>query len=460
MTPPATPHRSRRRSIRRLAALAVAAVGAAFALSGCVALKSIDFQQDGEIGPINVVLKGCASTNTAPACKLGNTNLESNGTGTGQVLVGLQVLSSVNAPDAFKTNFPDSQPFTFSPSYTAELTRLRPPPAGSKWVGYISDARTYTPGKDVTAKIPMIRALQPDGSPPTGTGFGTTWVIGSRGVIDPDAPASRPVSCGTSTTTVTDLTICEDGTGGGAAGPFNEFAFLTPAAVNVQPGATATIPVTGKLSGPAAAGITFALAATTTVPGGVALTNVPTLAPPGDSSTTVVMTVSVPAGTRPGTYEATLTGTLGTGESRSAKATIVVGGGGTTAGGPALSGLSLSRSAVSTRRGRPPALVSATLSQPASVTMLLERRVLGRKKNGVCVAPTRALVRARAATCFRFIRVSSSRKANQGAGTVTFSVSGRAGGRARLLGTYRVTLTATAGGVTGTPVRAPLRVVF
>ena len=183
----------------------------------------------------------------------------------------------------------------------------------------------------------------------------------------------------------------------------------------------------------------------------------PTLAPPGDSSTTVVMTVAVPAGTTRGTYQATLTGTLAGGEKRSTTATIVVGDGGT-GRRPSLSGLKLSRAAVSNRRGKPASLVTASLSQPGSLTMLLERRLSGRKKNGICVAPTRALRRAGAPACFRFVRVSSVSKANQGAGPVTFSVSGRAGGRARLAGTYRITLTGSAGGVAGTPVRATLRV--
>src|SRR6185295_8045751 len=105
-------------------------------------------------------------------------------TGTGQVLIGLSVSASATAATSFTTSFPDSQPFTFSPSYTAELTRLRPPGEGSKWVGYISDARTYTPGKEVTARIPVTRGLLADGSPPSG-GFGASWVIGSRGVVVP-----------------------------------------------------------------------------------------------------------------------------------------------------------------------------------------------------------------------------------------------------------------------------------
>ena len=42
-------------------------------------------------------------------------------------------------------------------------------------------------------------------------------------------------------------------------GLFHDFAFLTPAPVTVPPGQTAIVPVAGKLTGPAAAGINFAL---------------------------------------------------------------------------------------------------------------------------------------------------------------------------------------------------------
>jgi len=252
------------------------------------------------------------------------------------VLLGLSVDARYVPPASFTTDFPDSQPFTASPSYTAELTRLSPPVAGRKWAGYISDARTYTPGKEVKARVPIIRPLLPDGSPNASV-FAYGWVIGSRGVL-PDAPATRAVACGDDLTVASldTATICADQRSGFTDGGFNDFVFLTPPPVTVQHGQTAIVPVAGKLAGPARPGISFALSASTTVPGATALTNVPTLAPPGDSTTSVTVSVPVPAATAPGTYAVTLTGTLASGETRAATGSLIVPGAG--AGGGAAAG--------------------------------------------------------------------------------------------------------------------------
>ena len=214
VSPAPTTPRSRRNRLRLAAAAAAGVAVVALTLSGCVSVKSFNAQQQGAIGAIDLVVTGCGSKAATPGCELGSTNLESNATSIGQVLLGVQMDSRFVPPASFTTDiFSDQQPFTASPSYTAELTRLDPPGAGRKWAGYISDARTYTPGKLITAHVPIIRPLLPDGSPnPSGFGFG--WKIGSRGVL-PEAPATRPVACGADLATVNDLTICADGTGRG-----------------------------------------------------------------------------------------------------------------------------------------------------------------------------------------------------------------------------------------------------
>lgn len=456
--------RSRRNRLRLVAPTALGITVAALTLSGCVSLKNVSAQQEGSpIGSINIVLTGCGSKANTPGCGLGNTNLESNDSGTWQVLLGLQVDARFVPPATFKTDpSSGSQPVTASPSYTAELTRLAPPDPGLKWAGYISDARTYTPGKLVTARVPIARPLLPDGSP-NPTFFGFSWVIGSRAVIAPDFPASRPVTCGDSLTTAPyeDFTVCEDGVGGFGESGFNDFAFLTPAPVTVQPGQTAIVPVVGKLTGPAA-DINFVLTASTTVPGATALTNVPTLAPPGESTTSVTVSVPVPPATAPGTYAVTLTGTLATGETRAATGTLIVpgaGSGGGTTGQPVLSKLTISRTSISSARGAAPAVISVTLDTPGRLRVLLERRLSGRRKNGVCVAPTSTLRRAGAPRCNRFIAVSSFTRAGLGAGVAKVSISGRSGGRRRVSGTYRVTLThLSATGVASLPLRTTLTI--
>ncbi|HMN99073.1 MAG TPA: hypothetical protein PKD59_06640 [Miltoncostaeaceae bacterium] len=353
---PTTP-RTRRRRHHHLAVAALL-IGAAVALSGCAQIRAYDLRQLGSIGDIDIVLDGCGSQAGNPDCGLGSSGLESNATGTGQVLLGFKIDARFALPAAFATDGLSSlgghQPFTASPSYTAELTRLDPPGPGLKWAGYISDARTYTPGKLVGARVPITRPLLPDGSPNGRTVF-VSWRIGSRGVLA-DAPATRPVTCGDSLTQVfqADLTICSDESGSIGVFDFNDFGFLTPAAVTVQPGQTAVIPVSAKLTGPTRPGINFALRTTTTVPGTTAVTNVPTLAPQGDSTTSVTVSVPVPPGTAPGTYAVTLTGTLPSGEARATTGTVIVAGpGGAPGGGTAAAPLCAGRLATVTGTAGP-----------------------------------------------------------------------------------------------------------
>jgi Ca2+-binding RTX toxin-like protein len=349
---PTTPHRGRNRP--RLVALWLLGIAAtAFALSGCVALNTISLNQHGLLGSFDIVVTGCGSEAATPGCGLGNSNQASNATGTGQVLLGLEVDARFVLVPTFEASliFGGSQPFAASPSYTAELTRLAPPGPGRKWAGYISDARTYTPGLKVEVRVPLIRPPLPDGSP-NPSRVEIRWRIGSRGVLNPDAPATRVVDCGSSLTAVNldDLTICADGQDT-FLGFLNDFAFLSPAPVTVQPGQTAIVPVVGTLAGPADPLINFALSAKTTVPGATALANAPALAPPGGSTTTVTVSVAVPPGTAPGTYAVTLTGTLATGETRAATGSVIVAGpGGGPGGGTA---------AVATCAGRPATVIGA-----------------------------------------------------------------------------------------------------
>lgn len=321
---PTSPHRRRNR-LRRVAPAVLGIAVAALALSGCVQIRAYDVEQFSPIGDIDFVFDGCGSKVGNPDCGLGASGLESNATATGQVLLGIMVPARSVPPAAFATDFAAGhQPFVASPSYTAELTRLDPPIPDWKWAGYISDARTYTPGVLVGARVPIARPLLPDGSPNPSL-FGVRWRIGSRGVIT-DFPATRPVSCGDSLTDAPyeDLTICSDETSFVSSNGFNDFGLLTPAPTTAQPGQTAVIPVTGKLTGPATPAITFTFKATTTIPGATASPDIATLAPASDSTTSVRVSVPVPPATPPGTYAVTLTGTLPNGESRAATGSVIV----------------------------------------------------------------------------------------------------------------------------------------
>ena len=116
---------------------------------------------------------------------------------------------------------------------------------------------------------------------------------------------------------------------------------------------------------------------------------------------------------------------------------------------PALSALSLTHrtfAAVgvhSTRRGaRVPrgTTLRFTLSEPAAVRIVFERKTTGRKVGGRCLAATPA--RRRRSTCTRYVSAGSiSASGVAGANAVKFS--GRIRGRALKAGSYRASITAT-----------------
>jgi len=88
-----------------------------------------------------------------------------------------------------------------------------------------------------------------------------------------------------------------------------------------------------------------------------------------------------------------------------------------------------------------------TLSEAATGNIVIAQRVSGRRRNGRCVAPTRALRRARKCTRLRK-RGTLTRVSHSGVNRVAFS--GRIGSRKRRIGSrklgagsYRATLTAT-----------------
>jgi hypothetical protein len=91
--------------------------------------------------------------------------------------------------------------------------------------------------------------------------------------------------------------------------------------VSVAPGATATVPFTLRYVGDA--GPTFALAATSAVPGAGVTPTPASLTPAAAGFQDASVAVAVPAGTAPGAYAVTLTATVG-GQTRIAQGTLNV----------------------------------------------------------------------------------------------------------------------------------------
>jgi hypothetical protein len=119
----------------------------------------------------------------------------------------------------------------------------------------------------------------------------------------------------------------------------------------------------------------------------------------------------------------------------------------------------------SARRGPRPALTTRTvtirfrLDEAARVRLRVQRSAPGRRRGVRCVAPTRALVAARARACVRLITVGGvTRRESAGAGRITITRL-RVGRRTLVPGTHRLTLTATdAAGNRSAPVARILRV--
>lgn len=106
------------------------------------------------------------------------------------------------------------------------------------------------------------------------------------------------------------------------------------------------------------------------------------------------------------------------------------------------------------RRGPVPRLlIGFSVDRAALVRVAVTRQAQGRRARGRCVAPTRALIRAKARRCARQVPVGvlSRRVAQAGPGFIT--VSGlRVGGRRLVPGRYRLRATAIAEGA-----RSPVR---
>jgi hypothetical protein len=309
----------------RLVAVAVAAVvGVAALASGCAIVSG--FGPTGQvdvIGDVEGTVNVCASGSTN--CANGNSDLTAID-GSGQLLVGIRAEDDVDLPASLPRV--GSPPLTFaaSPTYTAELQRLAPAGAGTRWAGYISPVLAYSTGsgpQSISFKIVEALRRGADGSPVKGP-INTFLVVGAR-LVTPTAPEGRPVTCGSSLTTVNqqDTTICQDGSGGFGGGT-RDLGVLAAAAQTAVPGELATFTFPVRYAGQASPQADFALTAGSTLPGSLFAVTPDTYQPPNDGSLQARVAVGVPATARPGSYDVRLTARLGNGQTRSATGSLTV----------------------------------------------------------------------------------------------------------------------------------------
>lgn len=375
-------------------AIAVVAIGGAvLASSGCVSLDNVFADQDDVVGDVTVFGTACQSGSAGcSGIDIANGDLAGT-TGEGQLMVGYRIPANVTPPTVVEG---DTAGVTFSasPTYAAELERLKPAGPGRRWAGYISTTMDVgAADKNIALRGRFGLQQGADGAPFAGP-LAYRMVIGER-PVGPDAPANRPVVCGPDLVQAgPDLTICVDSPlvatidGPDLTEATRDLGILTGATGSGQAGTTVTVPFTARYAGSSTAGANFALSAATTVPGGTAVVTPGSLLPATDSSNPVSVAVAVPAGTAPGNYDVTLTATLGT-QSRVRTGTLTVvappaapagptTGGGLTPGGTAppalrLTGALPARLAFLTARGKGVKVVVRSNRSGRAVMRLVQR---------------------------------------------------------------------------------------
>jgi hypothetical protein len=326
--------------------IAAGAVVTATALaSGCVVFQSgPTSSQLQTIGDFQQTFTVCASNGTAPGgCNAGGLSGTPVLTGTGQVLLGVRLQNAVTPPASFTSTGPEALAFTQSPTYAAELQRLAPAPAGTRWVGYISAVTNYNQAggqQSFPVLISYKLGAGTDGSPFQGP-VATEVRLGARQVTA-TFPSTRPVVCGPGTPALFDedpdpasgvAVVCVDAAPTTSTATRDLGVLGGSATGSGAPGSLVSLPFTLRYSGTATASANFALAATSTLPNANLAVTPGALAPAANSDTQALVAVGVPAGARAGTYDVTLTARLANGQTRTRTGKLTVTGGGGAGGG-------------------------------------------------------------------------------------------------------------------------------
>jgi hypothetical protein len=366
-----------RRNRFLLAALAAAAL--AVVMSGCVILKSQTSTQLNVIGNVQLTTVICASdkdSNDAgygsgdstcqgnTADRLGNSNQDSSNNFNIQVLVAYRISNAVTQPTSFQnvaTTPPSggascpagSLTFNESSSYESALEAGSSSGSSQKWVGYISTGQTFVnTGCHYVTVQPSFQLNQGFGVAPYVSPVDYRAVVGYRTYDNTVAgsEATRTVTCGSSLFTVfndgadgndADTTpdqqgICIDHPYGGASAISTNLSQTTrdlgviPATnASVNVGQTANVSFTLDYEGATLPSGQFNITANTTIPGATATPSPTSWTPPSaGANTTVNVSIPVPAGTTPGTYDVFVIATLSSnGQTRGGivPATVTVG---------------------------------------------------------------------------------------------------------------------------------------
>ncbi len=293
---------------RRLVPMILIPMGALlFAGCGAIFAEPVTVTQPTGLGALEVTVKLCSSGATDPKiCEA------SDGDGgrdqTVRALLGLQVPATASLPQSVEATVTGLPVTTMvaerNPSFETALNSEQAPPAGMKWVGYVTPSFRDVVGVATTGRATFSIPLAAD--LPRDVRIQATV---SQASDEAGPVATDPVVC--------NLTRCIIHRSPGGPTDYLTYRWRSltlapaPGAVTVQPGGTATLRVIGTFTGtPFTAPAT--VAATTTMsgvqlthPGSVGLTRegtfdyliqvaVPSSAPVGPSNVTA--TVTVPGG--------------------------------------------------------------------------------------------------------------------------------------------------------------------
>jgi hypothetical protein len=411
----------------------------AIILSGCVVIQSESAQQGNVIGnTVTVTTVLCASSKTAaPPCNsVGNYQVAANPNAgyavgsAGTLLVGYRIPIGVAAPATITTTAPATDKdgnvinatitFAQSPSYSAGLTALVPPPAGSAWVGYESTPGTYS----TTPGLPQAISLSPTFTLPPGFTGTFTWrtVVGFRD----NHFAGQPVTCPPPFPGITPPTavpsVCVDFPDPGTIvnAPPNplqvaDLSIVAPPTQTVAAGSTVALVFTGVFTGGNPTNAVFAVGASTTIPG-VTPTVTPTFVPAANSSNPLNVSLALPASTPPGTYDVTVGATVaGLSRSGTAHITVKAAAKATTSAGANAAKLAASVKATTVKVARKTGIaLTLTLSRASSISVIALQA-----KPKVSVSVRKALKAGK-----KTVVLIKSKKLHKGKVSITFKGGG------------------------------------
>jgi len=456
----------------RTVAAALAALGSMLVLGGCVTISSTGSSQATHAGPVKLGVTMCATG--APGC----TDTAGSGTNSGSIYefisndtdtFAFQSLYAARLPDT--TTVPDSFPstpgsgrfsttFTRSASLESELQTLEPAPTGTRWFGYLSGELTYSKQgpQFIVAEITVPIPRPAEG--PFVTPMKWRPVAGVR-FVSPELPASRAVECGETNTELYEgskeggssvTSVCVDSPTPSAArgfidAPTRDFG-ITGTTATIPAGGTSTVTYFAVWSGTAEANQTYDLAIAGGPPGATLSIDRASVTPAAESTTPVLATVGVPAGTSPGVYDLTVSASRAGKDTRigTAKVTVPAPAATPTPSAtpsptpvvdttkPRITGAKLTPA--KPRTGRSAAL-ALTLSENAAVLVTVERAGSGRTLGKRCSATARKGKR-----CTRWTSVGTVR-ATLIAGARRLTLPAKLKGRTLRRGRHRLRIVAT-----------------